>query len=1072
MDAAGAPAASAIRVENLRCEYRVNPQGIDLLQPRLSWTLEAAPGARGVAQSAYRVLVASTPEILAGDRGDLWDSGRVEWNRQIHIEYAGKPLVSRARCHWKVRVYDQDGQPSEWSAPAMWFMGLLAPADWQGKWIAATDQPIAPREAVAGYHALEARKADELKWVQVDLGTERVLDEVRLHPPAPSGFEQVKGFGFPLRFRVEASDDPEFRQAQSIADFSQTNYPNPGNESGAFAARGVRGRYVRVTATQLWNRRSGAAPFCFALAELEVMSQGTNAALHAPVRAKDSVEASGWSLKKLTDGKWITAGSKAGPNQPGNAAVLLRREIQLDAPVVRATAFLCGLGYSELYLNGKKVGDHVLDPGFTDYSKRVLYVTYDVSEYLHPGVNAIGVQLGGGWYDPASVSFGIEKGPWIAPLKCLLQLVVELADGSIETTVSDSSWKWSTGAITFNCVIAGETIDTRLDKPGWNRPGYDDSDWKRAMIGEAPAGRLCAQTQPPIRLTRRIKPVGLSEPKPGIFVFDLGVNLAGWARLNTSGPRGQKITLQYNEALNPDGTLHPKYNLDPNRRFQTDEFILSGKGEEVFEPRFTYHGYRYIQVTGLSRKPTRESLIGCWVHTDAQPAGEFVCSNPLINRIQELVLRTYLNNLQSIPTDCPHREKMGWLQDGCVSMEQAVYNFDSPAFYTKWFHDMQDTQEPNGHLSGIAPVGDWGKSGPHGEPDKWTDPWWGSAIVRTPWNLSRFYGDRRVLETGYPAMKKYVEYLGTTTKDHILTWSLGDWLEVGSVYGSRTPIALSSTAAYCLSAQIVSQTGALLAETSDAERYDALARAIARAFNQRFFDNATGRYAQDSQTAQALPLCLGMVPTENRGAALEVLIKNIKETRQGHLSTGIVGTPYLFQALSESGHNDLAYQILTREGFPGWAHMVRQGATTIWEDWAGTSSHDHPALGSVGAWFYQALAGICPDPAAPGFKKIVIKPAVVGDLTWVKGSYDSIHGRIVSNWRREGDQLSMDITIPANTTGTVFVPAEDASGVTESGKPAAQAEGVKLLRLQDHAAVYVVDAGTYQFQSTLPEIIK
>ena len=433
----------------------------------------------------------------------------------------------------------------------MWSMGLLEAVEWQGKWIAATDQLTAPGEAgVAGYHAREAGKADELKWVQVDLGAECALDEVRLYPPAPSGFEQVKGFGFPVRFRIEASNDPEFRQSQNLADFTQTDYANPGNESGGFSANGIRARYVRVTATQLWNRRSGPAPFCFALAELEVMSQGTNAALRAPCRAKDSVEASGWGLMKLTDGKRIAAANKVASKQPGNAAVLLRKEIQLDGKVTRATAFLCGLGYSELEVNGRKIGTDVLDPAFTDFSRRVLYRTYDVTDAIRRGPNALGIILGGGWFNLATGDlFNFQSAPWSASPRLLCQLHIEFADGTSRTVVSDASWKWSTGAISFNCVRGGETIDAREDKPCWSLAGYDDSTWSAAVVVERPSGKLVSQQHPAIRATAAIRPVGLTKPKPGVYVFDLGVNIAGWARLTTRGPRGTRIQLQSNELL-------------------------------------------------------------------------------------------------------------------------------------------------------------------------------------------------------------------------------------------------------------------------------------------------------------------------------------------------------------------------------------------------------------------------------------------------------------------------------------------------------------------------------------------
>jgi len=1062
-----AAGAAGIRAAGLRCEYRQDPLGIDVVQPRLSWTLEAASGAaRGLAQSAWRVLVASTPGKLAGEQGNLWDSGKVESDQQLHVQYAGKPLTSHIRCYWKVCVWDQDGKASQWSEPARWAMGLLEPQDWQGRWIAATERLAAPiSPGLAGYHALEATKADEAKWVQVDLGTERPLDEVTLYPPAPAGFEQVKGFGFPVRFRLDTSNDPDFRQSQTLADYTQKDYPSPGNEHRAFAANGVRSRYVRITATRLWNRGSGPAPFCFALAELEVMSKGTNVALRAPVLAKDSVENGDWGLKRLTDGQRLPDRKDSPPNEPGNAAVLLRKEIQLDGKVTRATAFLCGLGCAELEINGRKIGADVLDPGFTDYSRRVLYRTYDVTDAIRRGTNALGVILGGGWFNLATPDlFGFERAPWSASPRMLCQLHIEFTDGTTRTVVSDASWKWSTGAITFNCVRGGETIDARVDKPGWSLAGYDDSDWRAAVAVDQPAGKMVSQQHPPIRATASIRPVKLTEPKPGVYVFDLGVNIAGWARLSTRGPRGAKVTLESNELLNPDGTVNTKHNTShTNGRFQTEEYILKGEGLENFEPRFTYHGFRYVQVTGLTEKPTLDSLTGRWVTTDPEPAGSFTCSNERINKIQELIHRTLLNNMHGIPTDCPQREKMGWMNDGCVCMETAFYNLDTPLFYRKWFHDMMDAQDPNGHVPDFAPTSGWGRTQPDGSPGEMADPWWGGAIVMAPWKLYLHYGDTRVLEEGYPNMKAYVDYLGATAREHIIEWGLGDWL-VGSAGAGAPPQTHISTAAYAYQARIVSQTAALLGRDDDARRYAALAGRIRDAFNKKNLNPENGWYVSDSQTGQALPLALDLAPENLRPRVLERLVDSITGSRKGHVGTGIVGLLYLFQALMENGRDDLAYLMMTQEDFPGWLHMINSGATSIWEAWNGEASRNHPTLGCIGVWFYQGLGGIRPDPAAPAFKRFVIKPAAVGDLAWVKCSYQSVRGRIESNWRREGGKLRLEVTIPVNTTATVYVPTTRPGDVTESGRLAEKANGVKFLRAEKEAAVYEVGSGNYVFE--------
>lgn len=901
---------SGVSLDNLRCEYRKNPLGIDATRPRLSWVLQSDQ--RGQKQTAYQVLVASTPEALANDRGDLWDSGKVASEKSIHVEYAGKALGSRMRCHWKVRVWDKNERPSVWSKPAIWTMGLLDAKDWQAQWIGAV------------------------------------------------------------------ANRPQRTDAQRVG--------------------------------------------------------------------QDADKA----------------------DNPPYAAVLLRKEVSLAKTPVRAMAYVCGLGYCEASINGKRVGDHVLDPGFTDYTKRTLYATYDVTELLRPGRNAIGVVLGGGWYDlPTIDDWKFHQAPWIAPPKLMLRIDVEYADGTREAVVSDGNWKWSTGPIVFNSVRAGETYDARREKPGWDGPGYDDSQWHGAQVLPAPAGRLMAQSHPPIRITESFRPVAVSEPKPGVYVFDLGVNITGWARLQTRGSRGQTIKLEFNELLNPDGTVNMRhmaeYAVGP---FQTEQFILKGEGLEVFEPRFTYHGFRYVQVTGLSEKPTLETLTGRWVHTDLEPAGEFSCSNPLLNKIQELILRTQRNNIHGIPTDDPHREKIGWTQDGCVTMEEAIYNFNAATFYTKWFRDILDAQDENGHVACIAPTPGWGRSHPDGSPGPLSDPWWGGAIVRTPWQLYRYYGDERILAEAYNAMTKYLDYVGNHAPNRIAWAEEGDWLEVGSISVSeRTPPTLASTAAYYYYARIVSDVAAILGKTDDAKKYAELAEAINQSFHRQFFDPATGLYAKDSQTAQALPLYFGMTPPEKRPLVLEQLTKNIQQTRNNHISSGIVGTLYVFQTLMESGRDDLGYAMAVQEDFPSWGHMIRRGATTIWESWTGSGSRNHPVLGCIGAWFYQALAGIRLDPSEPAFKKIIIKPAVVGDLTWVNARHESAYGTIACQWKREANALSLCITIPPNTTATVFVPTKDAGAVTESGVAAARAEGVTFVRTEDGNAVFAVQSGRYYFAS-------
>ncbi len=1083
---ASSAAATPLVPDNLRCEYLVAPMGIDAQQPRLSWTFRDDPAMpRGQQQSAYRILVASSEAALASDKGDLWDSGQVRSDQSVQLNYAGKPLASRQTCFWKVQVWNAKGEVSAWSSPSSWTMGLLEKSAWTGQWIGAIDRDVIDGDAAYGYRSKDAKRPNETKWVQIDLGKSMPIDKIVLHPAMPlieatpaghSAPRQLLLDLFPMRFRLEVADTADFKRPRlyfyaTKPEPDEAGYFKPRRTSETYTSQGISGRYVRMTATMLWNFNIGSPTYGFGLGEMQVFSGGKNVAQGCPAAAKDSMETEHWSTRFLTDGKAIV---DPVADATGDAAILFRKEAKFSKKPVRATASICGLGYYELSINGRKVGDHVLDPGFTDYTKHVLYVTYDVTDRFKDGGNVIGVTLGNGWYREATPdNFGFQYAAWRGPLKLLLQIDLEFADGTRSTIVSDPSWQWSTAENRYNCVRGGETIDAREAKLGWDTAGYNAQGWRPVVPMPAPAGKLTAQMYPPIRVHQTIRPVKLTEPRPGIYVFDLGVNITGWARLQTSGSAGQKVVTYSNELLRPDGTVdvgHAGYFAFG--RFQKNIYYLSGHGEDVFEPRFTYHGFRYVEVQGLTEKPTLDSLVGRWVTTDPEPAGSFACSNELINATQTLIVRTQLNNYHGFPSDCPHREKQGWMQDGCVTEEEAICNFQMAGCYEKWFHDMVDAQDASGHVGPVVPTAGWGRAAKPKQIGTYAGPWWSGAIVFTPWKLYQYYGDRRVLEEGYPAMKAFVDFMSTTTSNHIISWGLGDWLDESADIGvkrdlgsRKAPLPLTSTAAYFNYATILSQIAALLGKKDDAEKYQTLAGEIKEAYNRAFFKPESGLYARDSQTAQSLALHFGLVPEGQQSKVAAAMIANIVEDRKSHLNTGIIGTLYVFHALRELDRNDVAYAIAAQETYPSLGYMVKRGATSIWECWSdpGGMSHDHPTLGSLGVWYYQGMGGICPDPAGPGFKQFIIRPAVVGDLKWVTCHYDSIHGRIESNWKIDGQMLKLDVVVPPNTTATVYVPTSDVASVTESGRSAAVADGVQRLRTDRQSAVYRVGSGHYEF---------
>jgi len=994
-------------VTGLRCEGRINPLGIDEAAPVLSWVVSA--NHNDLQQTAYQIRAATKTEFLGEGKADLWDSGKVASAQTFGLEYAGKNLSSELTAFWQVRIWDEGGRLSEWSKPATFRMGLLDERDWDAKWIGQREARYY-RGAPNGYHALES-KTDQMKWVQVDLGQPLAIDQVLLFPAKPNNWKPpTSGFGFPPSGRVEISDAPGFDHPKLVAQWDDGPALLHGDDPVKFDGRGAQGRYVRVTAEHLWRRQDGT--FCFALGELEVMSDGKNRALGATVTALDSVEnTSGWAMKGLTDGN--AAGIPEDKDE--FAAVLLRKTFTVAKPVSRATLSVCGLGYCISEINGHRVGDAELDPGVTGFNRRVLYVTHDVTKQVRKGGNIIRLTLGGGWFDLATPDlFGFEKAVWNAPPRALARLKIEFADGTAQVVTSDESWETGTGPIQFQCVRGGESVD-------FTRP----EQWRPALVVKAPAGKLQAEAHPPIKRDGEIPAIALTEPKAGVYQFKLAENTSGWPPLRVQGVKGQKIILRCAEDFEPSGAISRNLNSHTYGRYQTEEFVLADDHSHQLEPHFTYHGFQYVRVEGLRQKPRLEDLVAIPIHTLLEPAGSFQCSDPLLNRIHAMCVRTYLNNLQGIPTDCPQREKAGWTLDGYVASTIGMWNFRSDTFYAKWVRDMGDAQGPDGSVPSLAPNPGWLDL---------LDPWWGGACVTLPWDLHERYGDVRLLREQFPVMKKFVDYLGTRSHGHLVDYALGDWLEAGSGGpANRTPVEITSSMAYFNCARIVGQTAGFLGDRATASAYLALSEKIRSALNEKYFDRTHHRYAADSQSASAMALDLGVAPLEDRPAVFAELLRNIAEDRRGHVSTGIVGTRFLFEALHAGDRDDVAYTILTQPDFPGWVNMLNQGATTVWESWEGGNSRDHPALAVIDAWLYQAIAGITPEPGAVAFDRVTIAPQVVGGLTWARAEHDTIRGRIESRWTIENKRFNLKIVVPVGTRANVIVPSQDGPQHYECG---------------------------------------
>lgn len=889
--------------DRLRCEYLGEPLGVDTAAPRLAWLVESPD--RGDRPTAWQVLVASSPQLLALDQGDLWDTGRTEAAGMPSVEYAGRPLPSSSRCFWKVRWWDGQDRPSPWSEQASFVTGFLYPGDWRPKWITA---------------------------------------------------RQVS----------------EFR------------------------------------------------------------SRGTVLLGHA------------------------------GPDEVQACGLYLRREFALRERAALAVIFISGLGHYELRLNGEKVGTSVLDPGWTDFRKKALYASHDVTGLVRDK-NAIGVILGNGRHVPG---YGYDR----PKLACRIE--VEYESGEREVLFADESWRTSGGPLRENGLYYGERYDARIDIDGWDRPGFDDRGWDKAVSVEGYP--LASQMMPPVRVCDRLAPRSVSRLPSGAAVFDFGQNFSGWTRLRVAGPAGTEVRLRHAELLNEDGTL----NLGPNENAEaTDVYILRGGGTEVHEPRFTYHGFRYVEMTGYPGEPGSDALEGLFVHSDVARTGWFRSSNELINKIHENVLWGQLSNLMSIPTDCPQRdERHGWLGDAHLSAEEAVYNFDMAAFYAKFLDDIRLAQREDGSLPDIAPA-----YLPRLYP---ADPAWSSAYAALVELLWTHYGDSRAVAAHYAGLKRYVEFLGRNADRGIVRklGKYGDWCPPGGIVPKKTPVELTSTWYYYHDVLVLGRLAAVLGRSEEAREYARLAETIKTAFNGAFLGEtqyeAVRMSAVDTypnQTSNVLPLYLDMVPAIKKDAVVASLVQSVVRQQDYHLDTGILGTRYLLDVLTAQGQAETAWRVATQRSYPGWGYMLAEGATTLWERWEkltgpAMNSQNHIMLGSIDAWFYRVLAGL--SPLGPGWRKVRIRPHPLGDLSFVEARVDTVSGRIAAAWRRTNDAFALELTVPAGSTAEVHVPLLFPGSVVESGEPvwpAGRAEkpvaGIVSARAEGDRAVFEVRSGTYRFVS-------
>ena len=776
--------------------------------------------------------------------------------------------------------------------------------------------------------------------------------------------------------------------------------------------------------------------------------------------------------------KWIGNGSKQFTREEDfykdDPMPLFRKSFNTRKKVVSARLYICGLGYYEAYINGGKVGDHKLDPGWTNYRKECLYVTYDVTSLIRAGTNVVGVMLGNGWYNPLPLRMwgSIDIRNTLATgLPCLkAQLRITYADGSVRTTGTDDTWQTMPGPVIRNSVYLGEDYDARLEQHGWSEPSKAPEKFnnlKSAVTVEGPSGRLTAQIQPPIKVTKVVHPISITEPAPGVYVFDMGQNFAGVARIRVQGPAGTVVKLRYGEDKYPDGNINVMTSVAgqiksgnggpgaPKIAWQEDNYVLKGTGVETWSPRFTFHGFRYVEVTGWPGKPALKDIEGLRMNADVEKVGTFASSNAMFNQLFRNIQWTFLNNLFSVQSDCPAREKFGYGGDLFCTMDAFMYDFNMIDFYRKSTRDFVNAQRPLGGITetvpdvGIADFGPGDHSGPLG------------FQVGFPYLIKRlynFYGDKRLIAEYYDALSRQASFLEDSAKGYLSKADLGDHESL--IAPSK---GFTASSFYYQDIKLMATFAAILGKIEDVKRYTTLSEKIKQAILEKYFNSQTGVFDNGSQSAQAFGLFYRFAPEKEK--PLSVLVDDIRKNA-GHLSTGIFGTKMLLDVLRRYNRKDIGYRIVNQRDFPGWGYMIAHGATTLWETWAysdNTYSQDHPMFGSVSAWFYRSLAGI--NAGAPGFKKIIIKPQPDSNLTYVKGSYNSIHGRIASSWQISGGRFQLDVEIPANTTAVIWVPIGNDENITESGKPMQESRGLKLLRVEDKYAVIETGSGNYHFKT-------
>ncbi len=901
-----------IQVESLYCENMTDPAGIEIPRPRFSWVLESQE--RNRMQSAYRILVTDSPENLNEERGDIWDSGKVGSEQSVLVKYQGSRLKPATKYYWKVRVWDQEGNASDWSHTGTWRMGLFTPGDWHGA-----------------------------AWI----GYRQLPDSMRLVP----------GFKSP-------------------------NDPRVGNRA-----------------------KERAVVPCF------------------------------------------------------------RKEIGINKELNEAILFVSGLGHYECIINGIRVGERFLSPGWTNYDRSVLYNCHEVTDLLKKGANAIGVTAGNGFYYLNQERYVKFVNAYGEP-SLIAQLRLSYSDGSVETIVTDQSWKCTPSPVTYSSIYGGEDYDARLEQRGWTMPGFDDSNWKNALAVKAPPGNLMAETDYPVKVMEEITVKEIKPLPDHSFLYDFGQNASGIIELKVTGKRGQQIRLIPAELITKDSLPNQKASGEP----YYFTYTLKGEGVETWRPRFTYYGFRYVQAKGAvpgscnKERGMPQIVELSMLHTrNSSPAtGNFECSDDLFNKTNDLIQWAIKSNFQSVLTDCPHREKHGWLEETYLMGASMFYNFDLYQLYRKLIRDMKEAQTGEGLVPDFVPEYRQSSGGFRDSPE------WGSASVIIPWMVWQWYGDTTAIQEAWPMMCRYVDYLRGKSDHHILSHGLGDWFDLGPKQpgpSQLTPIPVTATAIYYYDLALLSKMAGILGKHAEQGYYGSWAAEVKKAFNEKFYDPVTGVYSTGSQTAMSMPWCVGLTDEKEMPRVIESLEDSIRANGKS-LTAGDIGFHFLVRALTESGKSRLLYEMNARDDVPGYGFQLKKGATSLTESWAAleTVSNNHLMLGHLMEWFYSGLAGIRQDENSVAFKEIILKPETVEGITFAKADYQSPYGRIGCEWRKNKDRLTVDLTIPVNTTAKVFLPVAPGSAVTESGMQLPFSGDVRFLKKENDHEIYRLGSGRYCFE--------